>query len=76
VDVPVSELARDLPAYLEQEPFWRESALPLTAANIYAAVGMTAAVFGLAFIKPTPSDETMAALRSDELRFLANRHAS
>ncbi len=76
VDVPVAELARDLPAYLEQEPFWRESALPLTVANIYAAVGMKPAVFGLIFDKPTPGDDTMAGLRSEELRFLANRHAA
>lgn len=76
VDVPVAEVARDLPAYLEQEPFWRESALPLTAANIYAAVGMRPAVFGLAFSKPTPGDDTIVALRSEELRFLASRHAA
>ncbi len=76
VAVPLAELARDLPAYLEQEPFWRESALPLTTANIYAAVGMTPAVFGLAFSKPPPGDDTKVALRSEELRFLANRHAA
>lgn len=74
VDVPLAELARDLPAYLEQEPFWRESALPLTAANIYAAVGMTPAVFGQSFGTPAPSNDIMAGLRSEELRFLANRH--
>lgn len=76
VDVPVAELAQYLPAYLEQEPFWRESTLPLTAANIYAALGMEPAVFGLAFSTPTPGDDTMASLRSEELRFLANRHAA
>lgn len=75
VDVPVAELARDLPVYLEQEPFWRESALPVTTANIYAAVGMVPAVFGLAFSTPAPGDDAMAGLRSEELHFLANRHA-
>ncbi len=75
VDVPFVELARDMPAYLEQEPFWRESALLLTAANIYAAVGMAPAVFGLAFRSPALGDDTMAGLRSKELSFLANRHA-
>ena len=75
VDLPVAELARDLPVYLDQEPFWRESALPLTAANIYAAVGMAPAVFGLTFRTPVPEDGTMACLRSEELHFLANRYA-
>ncbi len=76
VDVQVAELARDLPTYLEQEPFWRESALPLTAANIYAAVGMVPAVFGQDFSTLAPGDDTVAGLRLEELHFLANRHAN
>lgn len=76
VDVPMAELARELPNYLEHEPLWRESALPLTEANIYAAVGMAPAVFGLAFNTPMPDGETVADLRSEELSFLENRHAT
>jgi hypothetical protein len=75
VDIPVADLARDLPTYLEQEPFWRESALPLTEANIYAAVGMVPAAFGQDFSMHTSSDNTLTSLRLEELRFLANRHA-
>lgn len=75
VDVPVAELTRDLPAYLKQEPFWRESALLVTAANIYAAVGMVPAVFGQDLTTTPPINDAMADLRSEELRFLANRHA-
>ena len=75
VDVPAAELARDLPTYLEQEPFWRESALPRTAANIYSAVDMVPAVFGQNFSMLAPGDDTVASLRLEELRFLANRHA-
>lgn len=76
VDVPSAELARDLPTYLEQEPLWRESALPLTAANIYAAVGMVPAVFGQGFSMLASVDDTVASLRSEELRFLANRRTN
>jgi nucleoside-diphosphate-sugar epimerase len=75
VDVSISELARDLPAYLEKEPFWREIALPVTAANIYSAVGMAPAIFGEYFSRLAHGGEAMVGLRSEELRFLANRHA-
>jgi len=73
VDVPVAELARDFPAYLKQEPFWRESALLVTEANIYAAVGMVPAVFGHGLHAPAPAASPAANLRPEELRFLANR---
>ncbi len=73
VDVPVAELARHFPAYLEQEPFWRESALAVTAANIYAAVGMVPAAFGHGL--PALAASPIIDLRAKELRFLANRHA-
>lgn len=76
VDVPVAELARNLPDYLVQEPFWRESALPPTAANIYAAVGMAPPIFGLSFNTLTHVDKAVANLRLKELRFLANRHTN
>lgn len=73
VDVPLVELALYLPAYLEQEPFWRESSLPVTAANIYSALGMTPAVFGQDFGALLLADVPISSLRSEELRFLANR---
>jgi nucleoside-diphosphate-sugar epimerase len=74
VDVPMAELALNLPAYLEREPFWRETALPLTDANIYAAVGMTPAVFGQILTKPEPSTDIDDGLRLHEINFIANRH--
>lgn len=73
VDVPVAELARDFPVFLEREPFWRESALPVTEANIYAAVGMKPAAFGCWLHAPAPVATPTENLRSEELRFLANR---
>lgn len=73
VDVPVAELARHFPAYLEQEPFWRESVLAVTAANIYAATGMVPAVFGHGL--PALAASPIIDLRAEELRFLANRQA-
>jgi len=73
VDVPATELAAGLPVYLQQEPFWREVALPVTEANIYAAVGMVPAVFGRMASLLTTADETDGSLRSEELRFLASR---
>lgn len=76
VDVPLDELSRDLPDYLKLEPFWRESALPITVANIYSAVGMTPNVFGLSFSMALLSDDTVDALRSKELTFLANRYSA
>ncbi|MDK9713638.1 MAG: hypothetical protein OEL86_05925 [Sulfuritalea sp.] len=72
-DVSVAELARDFPVYLEQEPFWRESALPVTEANIYAAVGMEPAIFGHGL--PALAASPTIDLRAEELRFLANRQA-
>jgi 2'-hydroxyisoflavone reductase len=74
VGVPVAELSRDLSEYLEQEPFWRESSLPVTAANIYSAVGMLPTVFGETFVVPALSDNAKSGLRSKELLFLAKRH--
>lgn len=74
VEVSAAELAQTLPAYLEQEPFWRESALAPTEANLYAALGRSPAAFGHCPPWPAgvrPADE----LRPDELRFLAHRHA-
>ena len=74
MDVPMGELARDLPAYLEQEPFWRETALPVTEANIYAAVGVTPATFGNELqTSVLAASSAVNLLRSEELRFLANR---
>ena len=74
VDVPAAELCRDLPAYLEQEPFWRETLLPVTAANIYTAMGMKPAVFGEDFSSLVYGGDAMSGLRYEELRFIANRH--
>ena len=76
VNVPVTELARDFSIFLEHEPFWRESALPVTEANIYAAVSMLPAVFGKGLHALTHGAPAIVNLRSEELRFLANRHTN
>ena len=73
VDVPVAELVRNFPAFLDHEPFWRESALPVTEANIYAAVGMEPAAFGRGLHALAQATPATVNLRSEELRFLANR---
>lgn len=74
LDVPSTELAIDFPIYLEHEPLWRESSLPITSANIYSAVGMVPAVFGQDLSKSGFSHFPFAELRTQELNFLANRH--
>jgi nucleoside-diphosphate-sugar epimerase len=74
MDVPVAELARDFPVYLEQEPFWRESALAVTEANIYSAASLVPAIFGdeLPALVTIPTRN----LRIEELRFLANQQTN
>jgi len=76
IDVSVSELSRELPAYLSHEPFWRESALRLTTSNIYVDVGMVPAIFGPACAKSSLQDCSFDNLRLKELNFLATRHAN
>ena len=74
IDVSVAELESKLPVFLDHEPFWRESTLPVTGANIYDAVGITPAVFGHG-LHALANNTTSANinLRLEELRFLANR---
>ena len=76
VDVPVAELVRDFPVFLEYEPFWRESVLPVTEANIYEAVSMLPAVFGEGLNALAHGAPPIVNLRSEELRFLANRQTN
>jgi nucleoside-diphosphate-sugar epimerase len=74
IDVSVAELKKKLPVFLDHEPFWRESALPVTEANIYDAVGIPPAVFSHGLYALT--NNTTSAninLRLEELHFLANR---
>jgi len=72
-DVPSAELANKLPDYLEQEPFWRESALPLTKANIFDTVGLKASIFEkLLNLKPRICKITKK-MRCKEIQFLENR---
>ena len=73
VDVSVAELVRDFPVFLEHEPFWRELAMPVTEANIYKAVGMAPAAFGQKGYALGQASSAIVNLRSEELRFLANR---
>ena len=73
VDVSVEELTQNLPAFLDKEPFWRETALPLTAANIFSAVNMKPNQFGKHITMPANIDSATDELRSLELKFLAGR---
>ena len=73
VDVSIEELAQNLPAFLDKEPFWRETALPLTAANIFSAINMKPTPFGKHITMPADIDNATDDLRSLELKFLAGR---
>ena len=74
IDVSVTELEINFPFFLDHEPFWRESPLPVTEANIYDAVGLTPAVFGHGLYTLAPNATSANVnLRLEELRFLANR---
>lgn len=73
VDVSIEELSQKLPAFLHREPFWRETTLPLTAANIFSAVNMKPNQFGKHITMPANIDNATDDLRSLELKFLAGR---
>lgn len=73
VDVPLIELDQHLPSYLENEPFWRETALALTKANIYKAVGVIPKTFGIDLRMPICINASIDNLRLDELMFLEER---
>lgn len=76
VDVPAKELVNSLPGFLDKEPFWRESALPISRANIFEAVGVSPAILAqnssIPFKVCCETDE----LRRQELIFLADRLSS
>lgn len=76
IDVPMADLERDFPIYLDREPLWRESSLPITSANIYAAVGIVPAIFGQEFFDSAPSYSPLDDLRKEEFDFLAKRRAA
>lgn len=73
VDISIEELSQNLPAYLDKEPFWRETALPLTAANIFSAINMKPIQFGKRITIPANINNATDDLRSLELKFLAGR---
>ncbi len=76
--VPVARhrLEAVLPAYLEAEPLWRESALPLSAANIFDAVGHapTPRLDWLARVTGDPCPPPDARMRAAELACIRELH--
>lgn len=75
VDVPAMELADCLPEFLEKEPFWRESALPISSANIFEAAGISPSSFAQKCSIPLREHCETDVLREQELSFLADRLA-
>lgn len=74
-DVSQEDLLMALPSYLDEEPLWRESSLPITPANVYVSVGMAPAVFGRRTMSRPTVNAQVDGLRAEELRFLASRNA-
>ena len=74
VDVSIEELSRNLPAFLCREPFWRETALRVTSANIFSAINMKTVQFGKDIAMPANINTITDDLRSLELQFLADRN--
>lgn len=73
VDVSVAELAKDLPLYLDKEPFWRETSLPLTLANIFSSLDLPPVLFSEHISMTIYNDDPTAGLRRKELQLIANR---
>ena len=74
VDVSVAELAKNIPVYLDKEPFWRETSLPITLANIFSAVNMGPVLLSDHISMPIYHDDPTAGLRRKELQLIANRY--
>ncbi|MBN1548068.1 MAG: NAD-dependent epimerase/dehydratase family protein [Syntrophaceae bacterium] len=73
VDVPAGELAARLPDYLAEEPLWRETALGVTQANLFASIQLTPTDLSSWVSGLTMSYHRMSAHRCEELIFLENR---
>lgn len=71
VDVPSATLAEHLPAYLEQEPFWREVSVSPSERNIFSTTGIVTTPHSqwLRGLRGVP-DPSFAALRAKELTFI------
>jgi nucleoside-diphosphate-sugar epimerase len=73
IDVPKSEILASIPDYLGDEPFWRETALPVSDANIFNALGLMPEAFYFTGSAITRTEAAVSKLRMKELEFLENR---
>ena len=73
VDVPAKELENSLPGFLDKEPFWRETSLPISSANIYEAVGVSPRLFAQNRTISLKTYSEVDELRQQELIFLVDR---
>ena len=73
IDVPISEIRASIPEYLYEEPFWRETAMPISDANIFTALGMTPEKFSFNKASSIRASGAISKLRMQEIKFLENR---
>jgi nucleoside-diphosphate-sugar epimerase len=73
IDVPMSEIRAGIPEYLDKEPFWRETAMPTSQANIFTALGLLPESFAFTEAETIRAEGTISKLRIQELKFLENR---
>jgi len=73
IDVPMSEIRASIPEYLDVEPFWRETALPVSRANIFTALGLPPESFAFTKAMTIRPEGPISTLRIQELKFLENR---
>lgn len=74
--VSSTDLARELPSYLDDEPLWREAPVPRTRANLFDVTGIAPTPRGdwLAELAGTPPSAGIGAVPEAECRFLAAAH--
>jgi nucleoside-diphosphate-sugar epimerase len=75
IEVPIPEILSAIPEYLNQEPFWKESSMLLSNANIFSALGLLPEVFGFTGAATIRADRIISKIRMKELKFLENRKA-
>ncbi len=73
IDVPMAEIQSSIPEYLDEEPFWRETPMSISEANIFTALGMIPETFSFNKTTTIRANGTISKLRMQELKFLENR---
>jgi len=73
IEVPMSEIRAGIPEYLDEEPFWRETVMPISQANIFTALGLLPESFAFTKAETIRAEGAISKLRMQELKFLENR---